>query len=240
MTSDSFPYPVAVSRIGEQADSRGAQTSRAIGWLRKQSGGPIVVITPQKRLDSAVLEEFIGSPGVTHISWRGLNARSLAGHRVLHAWPTRKHLNDLGGVNIDALAVLEWEVVAEWIEDAQPDILLREGIEKALSGAGETANTAPLVPEEIIDILDYLAIKAAGYSSGLKRNEVEKLKADLMNRPDRWKAVTPQQVRRECKRSKISPNDVDLIVDLVTRRQQGKRFNLSGSSYKHFTFNPQR
>ena len=42
--------PVAVSRLGAQ-DSRESQNRRAVEWLLRQPGGPVVVVTPQKNFD---------------------------------------------------------------------------------------------------------------------------------------------------------------------------------------------
>lgn len=77
---------------------------------------------------------------------------------------------------------------------------------------------------------------AAGYSSGMKWNEEDKLKADIMNRPDRWKAVTADQVQTKCRELGMRPKDVDTIVSYVQRRKEGKRFNVR-SSYRTFEFN---
>ena len=79
---------------------------------------------------------------------------------------------------------------------------------------------------------------ADGYSQGMKWNEVDQLKSDLMECPKRWEAVTPEEVRRECLHLNMKLADVDQITELVTRRKQGRTFNLSKSSYKGFKFKP--
>ncbi|WP_146077312.1 hypothetical protein [Rathayibacter tritici] len=84
-------------------------------------------------------------------------------------------------------------------------------------------------------ILTSTAACAAGYSGGLKWNEEDKLKADMMNRPARWAAVTVEQVRAKCRELGMRPNDVDTIADFVQRRKDGRRFNV-GSSYSAFYF----
>ncbi|MCT7706578.1 MAG: hypothetical protein N5828_04760 [Lactobacillus iners] len=48
--------------------------------------------------------------------------------------------------------------------------------------------------------------------------------------------VTPEEVKQECLHLDMKLADVDQITELVTRRQQGKTFNLSKSSYKGFKF----
>lgn len=235
MTHEDHTYPIAISRIDGQNDSIGAQTERAINWLRKQPGGPIVVVTPQKRVDGAALDRLIKTPGVTHLSWKGLSSGSFAGHRVLHVAPDRKRLDDLWGADMDALAVTEWSDLSEWAEDVQACVLLPSGIQSPLS-TPEAEDADPAIPEDVAVILAALARWAGGYDSGLKWNEIEKLKSDLMIKPGRWMGVTADQVRRECRRLGMRPKDADTVADLVARRQQGGRFNLGKSSYKGFSF----
>lgn len=127
MTSQRYLYPVAISRLSEGETSREPQNVRAIKWLLSQPGGSVVVVTPQKSLDSDSLKRLVARPGVSHLSWRGLSVGSLSGRRVLHAWPDRKHVNDLWSVDAEALVVIEWNEAdtAEWIEDVRPVQLLR-------------------------------------------------------------------------------------------------------------------
>lgn len=125
MSSTEYLFPVAVSQLGEQ-DSRESQNARAVQWLLGQRGGSIVVVTPQKQFDSDILRRLAARPGVIQLTWRGLLTGSLANHRVLYAWPNRKHLNDLWGADADALVVIEWgrAETATWIADANPVRLL--------------------------------------------------------------------------------------------------------------------
>lgn len=76
---------------------------------------------------------------------------------------------------------------------------------------------------------------AAGYSSGLKWNEEDMLKADMMLRPDRWASVSVEQVRAKCRELGMHPNDVDTVAGFLQRRKDGRRFNVR-SSYKDFQF----
>lgn len=76
---------------------------------------------------------------------------------------------------------------------------------------------------------------AAGYSSGLKWNEEDKLKADMMNRPDRWLPVTPEPVRAKCRELGMRPNDIGTVVGFLQRRKDGRGFNVQ-SSYRTFHF----
>ena len=77
---------------------------------------------------------------------------------------------------------------------------------------------------------------AAGYSSGLKWNEEDMLKADMMNRPERWEPITVEQVRAKCRELGMRPKDVDTVAGYLQRRKDGRRFNVR-SSYRDFQFN---
>lgn len=234
MSSDGYPFPVAVSQLDEQ-DSRELQNARAVKWLSEQSGGSIVVVTPQKRFEGDSLKRLIALPGTTHLSWRGFSAGALAHHRVVYAWPDRQHLNDLWGVEADALVVIEWgtEETSEWIEDANPVRLLRG--RTIQPSAAEAPLKVASLPHDVDQILESIARWAAGYDSGLKWNEEDKLKADMMNCPERWARVTVEQVRAKCRELKMRPNDVDTIAGFLERRKQGHRFNVR-SSYRDFKF----
>lgn len=235
MSSDAYPFPVAVSQL-DQEDSREQQNARAIKWLLEQSGGSVVVVTPQKRIDSDILKRLVAHAGVAHLSWRGLSTASFEHRRVIHAWPERQHLNDLWGVDADALVVIEWgkAETAQWIEDTNPvRLLLGRAVQQSSDTESET-EMEPL-PEDVDQILENVAAWAAGYDSGLKWNEEDKLKADMMNCPQRWKQVTVEQVRAKCRALKMRPRDVDTITGYLQRRKEGRRFNVRGS-YKDFRF----
>jgi hypothetical protein len=227
--------PVAVSRLGSEETSREPQNIRAVTWLLEQPGGQVVVVTPRRDFSSKILTRLVASPGVVHHTWRGINVSAFDGQRVVYAWPDRKHLNDVWGAEADALVVIEWNEneTAEWIADARPFQLLAEGEvqppERAGSGVLE-----PLL-NGIDSILEHVAHMAAGYSSGLKWNEEDMLKADMMNRPERWLPVTVEQVRAKCRQLGMKPKDIDTIADFVQRRKDGRRFNIR-SSYRNFHF----
>jgi hypothetical protein len=235
MSSDAFPYPVAVSQLCE-SDSGSDQCVRAIKWLYAQKGGPIVVVTPNKRINSKPLDQLVSSPGVTHLTWRGLHSGSLTSRRVLFAWPDRPRLNDLWGAEPDALVVIEWgsDETAEWVEDAYPTRLLPMRELKSQKKGESVLELQPL-PEDVAQILEDISFCAAGYDSGLKWNEEDKLKADMMNSPNRWARVTVEQVRAKCRSLNMRPNDVDKVVGYLQRRKDGGRFNVR-SSYKGFRF----
>lgn len=235
MSSTEYPFPVAVSQLGEQ-DSRESQNLRAISWLLAQPGGPIVVVTPRKQFNGEGLRRLVTRGDTIHLSWRGFFAGSLANHRVLFAWPDRQRLNDLWGVEADALAVIEWgeTETATWVEDVRPVRLLPG---RTVQPSAEPSFAEPMepLPNDVEEILEHIAAWAAGYDSGLKWNEEDKLKADMMNCPERWAPVTVEQVRVKCRELKMRPNDVETIAGFVERRKQGRRFNVR-SSYRKFRF----
>ncbi len=237
MSSETYRYPAAISRLSEGEMSRESQNARALRWLLDQPGGPVALVTPRKQVPGEVLSRFAARSGVAHLSWRGLSSQSLARRRVVYAWPDRQHLNDLYGVDVDALVVIEWNEheTADWIEDANPVQLLYSSTIQPSAHAGEPP-ASDILPNGVEAILRHIADMAAGYSSGLKWNEEDKLKADMMNRPQRWEPITVEQVRSKCCELGMRPNDVDTIAALVRRRKDGGRLNVR-SSYRTFHFN---
>lgn len=235
MKTGGYPYPVAISRLGSNESSREPQNTRAIKWLLEQGSGPVIVVTPRKDFDGSTLKKLVAHPRVRHYSWKGFTAGYLHGSRALVAWPDKKLLNNLWDAEAQALAVIEWneDETADWIEDSIATILL-PGETIAPASAEQLVDPEPL-PNGIDGILEYVASMAAGYDSGLKWNEEDKLRADMMNRPERWRNVTVEQVRAKCRALGMRPNDVDTICGYVQRRKDGKRFNVQ-SSYRNFQF----
>ena len=84
-------------------------------------------------------------------------------------------------------------------------------------------------------ILQYIPSMAAGYSSGLKWNEEDRIEADMMHRPDRWAPVTVEPVHAKCRVLGVRGEDVDTIAGFLQRRKEGRRFNVR-SSYRFFQF----
>lgn len=208
---------------------------RSTGCL-EQPGGSVVVATPRKDFDSASLNKLVAHPRVAHATWRGFSAGLLSGKRVLYAWPNRDHLNNIWGCGADAVAVIEWSEpeTVEWLADANPVQLFdNRTVEPAVETAGEEDES---LPNRVDSILEYVAGMAASYSSGLKWNEEDKLKADMMNRPERWDPMTVDQVRAKYRALGMRPDDVDTIAGLLQRRKEGRRFNVR-SSYRDFYFN---
>ena len=237
MSPEGCPHPVAISRLSEGEMSREPQNIRAINWLLGQPGGPIVVVTPRKNVEGPSLKRLVERPGVTHRTWRGFSSGVLTGTRVLYAWPDRQHLDDLWQCGADAIAVIEWneQATTEWIADAKPVQLLREQtVEPDMVATGGEAHAQ--LPNGVEGILEHIADMAAGYSSGLKWNEEDKLKADMMNNPGRWVPITVEQVRRKCRDLGMRPKDVDTVAGFLQRRKEGRSFNVT-SSYRDFRFN---
>lgn len=234
MPNDRYPYPAAVSRVSEGENSREPQIQRALSWLFDQPGGEIIVLTPSKDVEGPSLHKVLTLPGVRHQTWRGFRAGMLKGRRLLSVWPDREHLTMLWDQSPDAAAVLEWNVqdTAEWISHALPLQLLADRHFMTVQGPDPAL---ALLPDDVRNILKYVSRMAAGYSSGLKWDEVDRLKADMMNRPKRWVPVEVDAVRAECLGLGMRPDDVDTIVDLVQRRKDGRRFRVS-SSHRTFAF----
>lgn len=236
MKTGGYPYPVAISKLGSDESSREPQNARALKWLLEQGSGPVIVVTPQKNLDGFTLKKLVAHPRVRHYSWKGFTAGCLHGSRALVAWPNKKLLNSLWDADAQALAVIEWNEheTAEWIEDSNATVLLPG--ETIVPTAFEKVVGTDSLPNGLDSILEYVAGMASGYDSGLKWNEEDKLRADMMNRPDRWRDVTVEQVRTKCRALGMRPNDIDTIAGYVQKRKDGKRFNVR-SSYKTFQFN---
>ena len=91
------------------------------------------------------------------------------------------------------------------------------------------------LPKDVVSILEYLAMMAAGYDNHLKWNEEAKLKADLMNTPERWRGVAVGDIATRCRALGMREDDVDLITDLVRRAQAGRRL-IAEKSYRDFRF----
>jgi hypothetical protein len=92
------------------------------------------------------------------------------------------------------------------------------------------------LPQDIAQILGYLAEYARGYDNHLKWNEVAKLKADLMNARSRWRGVPVSVIAEECHRLGMRSKDIAEITSLVTKAQAGRRL-VPQASYRTFRFN---
>jgi hypothetical protein len=95
------------------------------------------------------------------------------------------------------------------------------------------------LPDDIKEIVKFLAGWARGYNNRLKWNEEAKIKSDMMGVPERW---TPERapvdaVKAACLEAGMTEQDTKTIVDLLRKRQAGKRL-VPHRSYKGFRFSP--
>ena len=95
------------------------------------------------------------------------------------------------------------------------------------------------LPIDIVKILEFLAEWSRGYDNHLKWNEEAKLKADLMNSRGYWLGVPVPAITAKCTALGMRGQDVDLIADLVTRAQQGRRL-VPKRSYRDHRFQHER
>lgn len=95
------------------------------------------------------------------------------------------------------------------------------------------------LPADIEQILEYIAMMARGYDTGLKWNEEAKLKADMMNVRHRWTRdrAPIATVEARCLQLGMSREDTATVIDLLTRTQAGRRL-VPQRSYRDFKFNP--
>ena len=82
---------------------------------------------------------------------------------------------------------------------------------------------AEKLPNGVDELIEFLAGKARGYGNHLKWNEKACLKADMMNVPDRWLMVTPDQLRDRALLAGMRPEDADEMADYLKRRKAGRR-----------------
>jgi hypothetical protein len=95
------------------------------------------------------------------------------------------------------------------------------------------------LPDDLNQILEYIAMMAKVYSSGLKWNEVAKLKSDMMKVRERWAPhrAPVQAVRVKCLESGMSAQDTDTVIDLLRKTQAGKRL-VPQRTYRDFKVKP--
>jgi hypothetical protein len=81
------------------------------------------------------------------------------------------------------------------------------------------------LPEDVNKIIKYLADSATIYGGKVKWNEVHKFKGDLMNARRRWRPdrVPIGSFREECLAAGLSAADTDVMVEMLTRAQNGRR-----------------
>lgn len=72
-------------------------------------------------------------------------------------------------------------------------------------------------------IMDNVGAWAAGYSTGLKWNEVAKLKSDMMLVRHRWVGVDLGALEAKCREVGLNDEDTRTVLDLVRKVKAGKR-----------------
>lgn len=101
----------------------------------------------------------------------------------------------------------------------------------------DSLNEGNELSDDVEKILRSVADWAAGYGNHLKWNEIEKLKADMMNRSDRWVSADPQQVKKVCLEMGMRGEDAEKVTDLLQRRKEGHRL-VPKATYRNFVFMP--
>lgn len=92
-----------------------------------------------------------------------------------------------------------------------------------------------VLPNGIHVLLSYLAAAAAHNGNHLRKDEVDKLKADLMNSPERWAGVPVDHIQAACLALGLLPDDTSTISQLVTDRHTGRRL-VPAPRYAGFRF----
>jgi len=117
-----------------------------------------------------------------------------------------------------------------WKEDDLTEVRAElEEIERKLAAldaqAEEMGVASSELPDDVSQIVDYLAMAAQGYGGKLKWNEVHKVKGDLMNARRRWRPerVSVIAFKAKCLAVGLSSADTDELVDMLTRAQAGRR-----------------
>ena len=95
------------------------------------------------------------------------------------------------------------------------------------------------LPDDINQIIEYLAEAAKGYHTGLKWNEEAKLKSDMMKVRERWTShrAPIDAVKAKCVEAGLWDEDTATIIDLLRKTQAGKRL-VPRRSYRDFKFAP--
>ncbi len=93
------------------------------------------------------------------------------------------------------------------------------------------------LPEDINEIVDYVAGAAKAYGGAMTWNEVAKLKSDMMQMRGRWNVhrVSARALSAKCRIAGLSGEDTALVIDLLRRVQAGGHL-VPQSSYRGFRF----
>lgn len=91
------------------------------------------------------------------------------------------------------------------------------------------------LPDRIGAFLRHLRENAFAGNDQLGWSVVAKMKADLMNARDEWRAVPVAHVRDDLVREGWNSRDVQLLCDLVARARTGRRL-VPAPLYRHYRF----
>ena len=106
------------------------------------------------------------------------------------------------------------------------------GANCARAGAGTRVPLVmepPKLPQELNQIVDFLAYKARGYGGKLQLRELQRFKSDLIEVPQRWTVAhaSARSFERQCLAAGLSPADTDDLVTLLRRAQRGERMRVT-------------
>lgn len=91
------------------------------------------------------------------------------------------------------------------------------------------------LPNGVDELIEFLAGQARASGHHLKWNEKARLKADMMNVPERWLVITPDQLRGRALLAGMRDEDADEMADYLKRRKAGRRL-VPARSYRAWRF----
>ncbi|MDR2672431.1 MAG: hypothetical protein LBC35_03925 [Coriobacteriales bacterium] len=92
-----------------------------------------------------------------------------------------------------------------------------------MSQDGEEVSKTEM-PSSIERFLEYVAMQSAVYGNCLNYREENRIKADMMNCPSRWKGLTADQIRNGCLVLGMTKEDADQIAHFRQRVIDGHKF----------------
>lgn len=101
--------------------------------------------------------------------------------------------------------------------------------------ANNNAGRENALPTDIDRILSYVAMEANGYNNDLNYREINKLKGDMMNCPQRWRSVNPEQIKNRCLELGMTEKDAKEVAYLRQWRLEGHRL-APRYGYRDFKF----
>ncbi|MCL2807685.1 MAG: hypothetical protein FWD27_05965 [Coriobacteriia bacterium] len=90
------------------------------------------------------------------------------------------------------------------------------------------------LPSSVERFLTYVAMQSAMYDNCLNYRESDRIKADMMNCPSRWRGLTADQIRAGCLVLGMTEEDADQIAYFRQRVIDGHK--LRPKYYKDFIF----